>query len=373
MPPPVCEVELVEQHSFANCINGRTFACHPNTGSSIWVNNCRGVFKCGNGQPFRCGYPIGQGPTYNCSCSDGEQDPFWSLSGEEMSSLTRASRERHEAPHDPAMPRFALLLHGLIGTEILSSSNTLVPSLSPHRKTRDSGHASREMLLRHCAATHLRHIIHPNEARNVAVDVFAHSWNPEAGPWFRAAYGSVLRDSRNEPPVWTSEIHKARSQALSIGRAAEMMLSWAAANRVRHRLAIALRVDLMISAPVSLEMLPLHGVTMPHWCCKMLINPPSCAASTEPGARSPLARHESVLAQCTVEKYSRYADGKGYRPKAVLDRRTDEVDRNYFVMDWWLAGPPEVVASWGRISREWDHYVSCGARAIGLGRVRVRG
>lgn len=137
------------------------------------------------------------------------------------------------------------------------------------------------------------------------------------------------------------------------------MLAWAAANGVRHQLALALRIDLIVSAPVNLEVLPMHGMTFAHWCCKFLRGfklEAACATSRLPGALAPLGRHQAVLAPCTVTKFTKYADAAGWRSKTVLARRTDAVDRRYFVMDWWVAGPPELIASWGLISANWSEY-----------------
>ena len=47
--------------------------------------------------------------------------------------------------------------------------------------------------------------------------------------------------------------------------------------------------------------------------------------------------------------------------------RAADVERSYFVMDWWLAGPPALVASWGRIASEWDAYAARNAE-LGIGR-----
>ena len=173
MPSP-CSVELIEQHSFVRCVLGKSFGCvHSEGQNSMWVHKCRGVFKCaGDHQPFRCGYPVGLASTYNCSCDDGRQDPFWSLTDEEVATLDQATSGFARPVLDTSLPRFALLLHGLIGTEILSSSESILPHASPHHKARDRGLASRKMILRHCAASHLRHIVHSQAASNVvAVDI----------------------------------------------------------------------------------------------------------------------------------------------------------------------------------------------------------
>ena len=66
-----CAASLVEQHSVAPCVAGRTFGCKQ---GRIWVTQCRGVFRCAAGPAadVRCGYPPGQ-PRYSCSC-DGRDD-----------------------------------------------------------------------------------------------------------------------------------------------------------------------------------------------------------------------------------------------------------------------------------------------------------
>ena len=249
-----CGASLVEQHSFARCERGVSFGCL-GTSRSIWVQNCRGVFRCaGRRPPFRCGYPEGA-PAYNCSCGNGRGDPFWTLSDEETQALARpreAEERRGDSPH-----RFALLLHGMLGTEVRSSSSDF------HGKWHDGGHAGKRMLLRHCAASHLKYVVDA-AARGEQVDVFAHSWNREAAPWFDEAYGVVLRGSQHEPPQYTSQALKARSQALSIGRAALLMREFAALRNVTYNLALAIRTDAVLSSPVNLHRMPADTVAPPR-------------------------------------------------------------------------------------------------------------
>ena len=348
-----CRVSLVEQHSFAVCELGVSFGCLDGAPRSIWVRNCRGVFRCaGHRHPFRCGYPPGAASEYKCRCDSGQDDPFWSLSDEETEALRRPRRKarRGAAPH-----RFALLLHGMLGTEVASASGALKPSVSPHSTARDGGRAGRRMLLRHCAATHLRYIVDAQATRGVHVDIFAHSWNREAAPWFEEAYGAVLRGSRHEPPLFTDPTLKARSQALSIARAAALMREFGASRHVNYTLALALRTDAVVSAPVALHQMPTDTVTFAHWCCKHRRPLRACAADGV--VRLPL------LASCTVADYA-YADGVGRRRRVA--RRTADVERRYFVMDWWVAGPPALVASWDRIASQWDEYVARNAE-LGIG------
>lgn len=71
-----CPVSLVEQHSTAACLEGVSYGCAKGDGkgnaSSVWVLNCRGVFRCvGFDAAVRCGYPPGRGG-YHCSCDGSD-------------------------------------------------------------------------------------------------------------------------------------------------------------------------------------------------------------------------------------------------------------------------------------------------------------
>mmetsp|Transcript_6792 Transcript_6792/g.21771 ORF Transcript_6792/g.21771 Transcript_6792/m.21771 type:complete len:524 (-) Transcript_6792:195-1766(-) len=63
-----CSVSLVEQHSIAKCTRRITFGCDAK--GNVWVNGCRGRFRCRGGESFLCGYPPGRS-SYECSCSSG--------------------------------------------------------------------------------------------------------------------------------------------------------------------------------------------------------------------------------------------------------------------------------------------------------------
>ena len=68
---------------------------------------------------------------------------------------------------------------------------------------------------------------------------------------------------------------------------------------------------------------------------------------------------------CTVSYWAKWLDGVK-RPKGSVAKRSAEVEGKYAVMDWWLAGPPELIATWGNISTQWQSYVERN-NALGIG------
>lgn len=88
--------------------------------------------------------------------------------------------------------RFALLLHGLVGTILWS------PSASLYR-----GEQGSPKLIKFTSASHVAHIVSPTAG---GVDVFAHSWNPELGPYIDLAYGRHLRGSLHQAPEYAEKV-----------------------------------------------------------------------------------------------------------------------------------------------------------------------
>ena len=242
-------------------------------------------------------------------------------------------------------PGCAVLLHGLIGTSKVGPSASLDHGVLDvaHAQNGSAARSMRELIDATARALHT-HLL----GLNIGTDVFAHSWNPEAAPWVRAAYGASLRFSRHE----VLEVEpKARSQALSIGRAAQLMLAHEAARGAPYRLALVMRHDLMLLAPVRLSALAHTALTFSHWCCKIAPwhrGRPSCAANVSAAAAA-------VLGNCSVDRYS-------YNRR----KRSGTTNANYFAMDWWFAAAPAVAASWMNISTEWDAYARANA-ALGIG------
>lgn len=83
--PPRCQPSLVEQHSLARCTAGVSFGYASQLACSglrqnakhraLWVRNCRGMFRCGNGPIVECGFPPGRS-AYNCSCAGSDSQLY---------------------------------------------------------------------------------------------------------------------------------------------------------------------------------------------------------------------------------------------------------------------------------------------------------
>ena len=84
------------------------------------------------------------------------------------------------------------------------------------------------------------------------VDVFVHTWNPHAAALVDGAYSPYLRASLHQPVEYCDK-EKPRSQALSIGRAADLMEAHERARGGgRYALCLVLRLDLLVGAPILL-------------------------------------------------------------------------------------------------------------------------
>lgn len=135
-------------------------------------------------------------------------------------------------------PAYALVLHGLVGS--LSWS----PSAALWRN--DPGSTK---LITFCAQSHLAYVVRENW-RNGGVDIFLHSWNPELASYIDLAYGQWLRGSSHQQPEFAD---KARSQAVSLGRASSLMYGHELTRGRQYTIALVLRYDAFVSAPIDLS------------------------------------------------------------------------------------------------------------------------
>ena len=116
-------------------------------------------------------------------------------------------------------------------------------------------HSLRIGFARFASRSILRHVVEPNRARGVRIDVFLHSWHPENGRDLDALYAPAA--SQHEP---VQPIHKVASQHLSMKRG----LALAAAHPQPHDLVMVARYDLLFfselpfGAPPALS--DMHGV-----------------------------------------------------------------------------------------------------------------
>ena len=113
-----------------------------------------------------------------------------------------------------------------------------------------------------CAESQLEHIVRANQADGIDVDVFVHSWNSEAASELSESYaGPWLGAQLHEPPQFEDvvskrgrklkreAIHKARSQALSIGRVASLARKHEEARGIRYAAVLVIRLDMVVGAP----------------------------------------------------------------------------------------------------------------------------
>ena len=237
---------------------------------------------------------------------------------------------------------YALVLHGLVGTLEQAPSAALWLNL------RGSGR-----LLHFTAASHLEYIVRANA--RAGVDVFAHSWNPELSGVVATLYGTHLLGSRHDPPVFAD---KARSQALSLGRAAELVLARERARGYPYALTFALRWDAFVGAPVALARLRRGHITISESCCVRDAVSPSEKALV-------LGRCGEGACNATTGACTNYRKGRQYTGR-LLGHCTPEIHQHQwqakpllpsnpymFANDWWIAAPPAVIASFGRISEDW--------------------
>ena len=110
---------------------------------------------------------------------------------------------------DESFARYALLLHGRIGTIAKSATQNVVVNHTASRK-----------LIVMSSLSHMHYVVRSNAYEGV--DVFAHSWNPESAAFIDQQYGDKLRASSHQP---VETRLNGRSQSLSLARAARLMLA----------------------------------------------------------------------------------------------------------------------------------------------------
>jgi hypothetical protein len=155
------------------------------------------------------------------------------------------------APTMAPAARYALVVHGLVGS--LSWS----PSAALWRN--DPGSTK---LIKFCSASHLAYIVRSN--RRHGVDVFVHSWNPELADYIDQTYGQWLRGSLHQPPEF---VDKARSQAISLSRAVQLLLQHERVLKRRYTVALVLRFDGFVSAPIDLDGFGGEYIWFSEICC----------------------------------------------------------------------------------------------------------
>ena len=247
--------------------------------------------------------------------------------------------------------RYALLLHGYIATMHQSPNEAIL-----FRKPSDA----RVVMM--STRSHIEHVILPNVDIG-GVDVFAHSWNPSMATLLDKQYEPHLLASLHEPvetDVMGRPIPKARSQALSIGRAALLMQAHERRTEHAYHMALVMRHDLVVGAPVAMSQFAAPNLWFAVLCCKLPLDllelvpmrpvaRQQCGAPKTGGRDGGKAwqRQHSALMPCNVGNHWGMNGGG-----SVLDNHA------YYLMDWWFAAPPAVVASWMDIALDFESHLN---------------
>lgn len=253
-----------------------------------------------------------------------------------------------------AQAKYALLLCGLIGT-LRGGCASCAAGFS--RKHHEPEGASAR-LVAYVAESHLEHVVRPNAAAG-GVDVFVHTWNPEAAVFVDAQYGRHLRLSLHQAP----EARGARSFALSIGRGARLIRAFERRRGAVYETALVMRFDSFVISPVQMRLVSRPAGREADGA--IFLDTRCCAART-PGSAAWMkaqcvalgrAPGRALSAPCTVSMFKRVDPEQRWTP----------ADSSFFTNDWWLSAPAAVVETWLDIAANWRAH-TCWAAAYGFPR-----
>mmetsp|Transcript_29744 Transcript_29744/g.50823 ORF Transcript_29744/g.50823 Transcript_29744/m.50823 type:complete len:447 (-) Transcript_29744:280-1620(-) len=258
--------------------------------------------------------------------------------------------------------RFALALHGRVGTL----------REAPKFSIRRSHNASRRVL-RLCGRSVQTNILRQGQE---VVDLFIHSWNPESASFIDEFYGQP-RASLHEPVV--PGLPPAQSQALSISRAASLVVAQEREMGRNYTLVLVMRLDAAVASPVSLSRMSPSHIWFAQHCCldgadtdeeksSARAACPADFAAWQPGDHWQIWSHR-IARRCGLSSFNTRRCGKK-RCRTSLQYFSSEVNEAYFVPDWWFAASSAVVSSWAEIAAKWSSvYVrrACELRIIAEG------
>lgn len=255
------------------------------------------------------------------------------------------------------MPRYALALHGRLGTL----------HMKPQQSIDLHANASRR-IARFSGASIRKHIVDAQDG--AAVDVFIHSWNPERAALIDMAYGPV-QASVHEPPQ--RRLPKAQSQALSIARVAHLISAHERRRRIEYTLVLVLRLDVVVASRLNLSQMDPAHIWFAQRCCldraESLDERLAVRAACGDGAGNQQSTGGSwwsrrLVRRCRVDHYGHPVCGKKWCGLGGGERRARTINAAYFLMDWWFAASRAVVQTWGHIASLWDMRYLARAREL---------
>ncbi len=254
--------------------------------------------------------------------------------------------------HPP--PRFAVALHGRVGTLRSKASTSVTLGLNASLR-----------ILHFCAASFRQHLV-TAQPDGTVVDVFIHSWNPERGAYIDAHYGPPVA-SRHDAP--DGRLPKAQSQARSIARVAQLIRAHEQSSGQRYTLVLVLRLDAVLGAPVLLGIMGNKYLWFAQCCCLDEAKTEAERAVVRSECGGALLNESvdvswgrRVVRRCRVDHFGHSRCGK--RWCGPSEKRAPDVNRDYFLMDWWFAARSDVVSSWSTIANNWSTYYLPRAREL---------
>ena len=230
-----------------------------------------------------------------------------------------------------------------------------------------------------------QHVLDPNRAAGVAVDVYCHSWHVEIGAQLDAMY----RPKGSLHEKVQAGLNSVRSQHLSMKRGMELALGAPRAPDSRrgrslraaegkgegegegYDLVMVTRYDLLWFSDLRFDGLhiplaspprgasrpreparrarPDGAIWLPHWCHRYPLNAAQgmlirAACGNYPGHGEGYLVHPATSVGVAPEKRLRQSIGR-------------EADFDYAYLDWWFVATPSVAQSFGSIHERYSEYV----------------
>ena len=249
--------------------------------------------------------------------------------------------------------RVALCLHGRIGiwrvrASHIDDAEVVWKANAPHRWREAPKHMDRIDVAEHTAlvgfatfghSSLYRHVVAPNRAAGIDIDVFLHSWHAEIGLALDAMYRPVA--SKHE--LVKHNLHPVRSQHLSM----RTVLALVAASGRHYDMTMMLRYDLLFFRPFLLARLGTRTpLWLPHWC-----------------QRYPLSAQAGMLVRAACGNWPGHGEGYVVQPPTSVGvaptlrgRIHREANFDYAYLDWWFIAKPEVAQTWGEIYDGFENY-----------------
>ena len=155
-------------------------------------------------------------------------------------------------------------------------------------------------IVRMSARTHLAFVVRPNGA-----DVFVHTWNPSAARLVSTEYGSSLVAALHERI--NRSLPKARSQALSIGRAAQLMRGHERRHVHAYQMALVMRNDLVLGEHLAMEEFTPAFLWFATICCERQARERrqkaalAQACGSSPSLAETASMQHSLVGHCTLD------------------------------------------------------------------------